>query len=140
MKILLPVDGSDYTKRMLAWLATHDDVLAKGASFSFITVVPPAPPRVMHFIDRATLDGYYGETAKQVLDPIAEFARRHGWQFDTRSPVGHAAQEIVKAASEDRYDLVVMGSHGHSPVVSVLMGSVAQRVLASCQAPVLIIR
>ena len=23
MKILLPVDGSSYTKRMLAWLTTH---------------------------------------------------------------------------------------------------------------------
>ena len=29
MKILLPVDGSLYTKKMLAYLATHTDMFAK---------------------------------------------------------------------------------------------------------------
>ena len=45
MKILLAVDGSDYTKRMLAYLATHEEMLGKADSFTALTVVPAIPPR-----------------------------------------------------------------------------------------------
>jgi nucleotide-binding universal stress UspA family protein len=34
----------------------------------------------------------------------------------------------------------VMGSHGHSTLGSLVMGSVASKVLAHCRAPVLLIR
>jgi nucleotide-binding universal stress UspA family protein len=33
-----------------------------------------------------------------------------------------------------------MGSHGHGTIGSLVMGSVATRVLASCKTPVLLIR
>ncbi|UUX95021.1 universal stress protein [Aquabacterium sp. J223] len=140
MKILVAVDGSDYTKRLLAWLATHDELLAKEVSYTFIAVVPPLPPIATHHIEPSSIDGHYTDTAKAVLDPVAEFARRHGWRFDTRAPVGRAGNEIAKAATGDRYDLVAMGSHGHSAVGSLVMGSVTQQVLASCRVPVLIVR
>ena len=45
MNILLTVDGSAYTKKMLAHLATHEDLL--GASHSYgtvLTVQSPLPP------------------------------------------------------------------------------------------------
>ena len=140
MKILLAVDGSACTKRMLAWLATHDEVLAKGGSYTFLHVVTPVPPQVTHFVDRGSIEDYYRDTAKAVLDPVAEFARRHGWTHDTRSTIGRSGDEIAKAAEEGGYDLVVRGSHGHSAAAGLLMGSVAQRVLAACRAPVMIVR
>jgi nucleotide-binding universal stress UspA family protein len=36
--------------------------------------------------------------------------------------------------------LIVMGSHGHSSLGNVVLGSVANRVLARCKTPVLLIR
>jgi nucleotide-binding universal stress UspA family protein len=36
-------------------------------------------------------------------------------------------------------DLIVMGTHGHSALGNVVMGSVATGVLARCKAPVLLI-
>jgi nucleotide-binding universal stress UspA family protein len=33
-----------------------------------------------------------------------------------------------------------MGSHGHGAIGALLMGSVAQRVIAKCSVPVLLIR
>jgi nucleotide-binding universal stress UspA family protein len=47
---------------------------------------------------------------------------------------------IAKAANEAKVDLVVMGSHGHSALGSLVMGSVTSRVMANCTAPVLIVR
>jgi nucleotide-binding universal stress UspA family protein len=36
--------------------------------------------------------------------------------------------------------MVVMGSHGHGALGALLMGSAAQRVLAKCSVPVLLVR
>lgn len=138
MKILLAVDGSDYTKRMLAWLATHDDVLAKGATFTFFTVVTPLPAHVARYLQQDMSQTFYEDGAKQVLDPVTEFARRHDWRFDARSSVGQPAELIVEAARG--CDLVVMGSHGHGALGTLLLGSVVQRVLASSRVPVLVVR
>ena len=46
MKVVLAVDGSAYTKKMLGYLAAHDELFsADGNSFSVITVQAPLPPR-----------------------------------------------------------------------------------------------
>ena len=42
MKILVPADGSPYTKRMLAYLAAHDEWLGGQHQYTVITVVPGA--------------------------------------------------------------------------------------------------
>ena len=43
MKILLPVDGSEYTKRMLAYVAAHDELLGGDHEYFVLTVVPSIP-------------------------------------------------------------------------------------------------
>jgi len=54
--------------------------------------------------------------------------------------VGSAGELIAKAAEAGAFDLVVMGSHGHSALGNLVMGSVATRVLAHCKVPVLLVR
>ncbi len=43
MNILLAVDGSDYTKRMLAYLTTHDDLFTPQQQFTLFTAQPLIP-------------------------------------------------------------------------------------------------
>ncbi len=140
MNILLAVDGSDYTKRMLAYLAAHEELLASSAEFTALTVVPRVPPEVTQFIDQKTLASYYAEQAERVLHPIRRFAEQHGWKPKTCYETGHAAQVISGYAEQGRYDLVVLGSHGHAAFGSLVMGSVATAVVAHCKTPVLIVR
>ena len=45
MKILLAVDGSPYTKKMLAYLATHAEMFGNKNTFSLLNVQLPLPPR-----------------------------------------------------------------------------------------------
>ena len=45
MKILLAVDGSATTKRMLATLAAHDEMLRGDNQYTALTIVPPVPGR-----------------------------------------------------------------------------------------------
>ncbi len=140
MKVLLAVDGSEFTKRMLAWLAVHNELIGADAEHVFITVTPALTPHVTRYLDNKMEQGYYDEQASSVFGPITEFGRRHGWKMSTLSPVGQPAQEIAKAAKQGHYDLVMMGSHGHSPIGDLVLGSVVQRVLSTCKTPVLIVR
>ena len=45
--------------------------------------------------------------------------------------------EIVECAAREKADLIVMGTHGHSGIKHVLLGSVAERVVRHCPVPVL---
>jgi ACR3 family arsenite transporter len=53
---------------------------------------------------------------------------------------GHPVQEIIAAVDDGKYDMVVMGTHGHSLISDLLIGSVARGVVHKCKVPVLTIR
>jgi nucleotide-binding universal stress UspA family protein len=140
MKILLAVDGSEFTKNMLAYLAARDELTGKHNQFTVLTVVPPVPTQVTHFINRNSLDDYYKEQAESVLKPIQAFAAQKGWELTTQQAVGNAADVISSTATQGHYDMIVIGSHGHGTLGALVMGSVVTRVLAGCKIPVLVIR
>jgi nucleotide-binding universal stress UspA family protein len=140
MKILLPVDGSDYTKRTLSYIAAHDELLGEGHEYTALTAVTPVPEHAARFLDRTTLDGHYAEQAEEILRPLKQFAEQQGWKFRAVHVQGHAAEAIAAFAESEKVDLIVMGTHGHSAIGNVVLGSVANGVLARCKAPVLLIR
>jgi len=140
MKILLAVDGSPCTRRMLAYIAAHDELLKTGHDFTALTVVPPIPQHAASYLSTDVIHSYYAEQAEQVLKPVRAFAQQNGWTLDTRQVVGHAGDVIAELAESGKYDLVIMGSHGHGALTGAVLGSVATRVLAKCQTPVLLVR
>jgi nucleotide-binding universal stress UspA family protein len=139
MKVLLAVDGSDYTTRMLAYLAAHKELLGAADEYTAVTVVTPIPPHAARHVDRNTLADYYREEADKVLAPLAESAAQRGWKLATVSRHGHAAEEIADLAASGDFDLIVMGTHGHSAFGSFVLGSVASGVLARARKPVLLV-
>jgi len=61
-------------------------------------------------------------------------------QAKTIVKVGHVGETIAKVADSGRYDLLVMGSHGHGAIATLVVGSVTTQVLAHCKVPVLLVR
>lgn len=140
MKILVAVDGSAFTKRMLAYLAAHDEWLGSTHEYTVITVVPAIPPRAKAVLDPEMVKAYYGEEGEKVFKPIRTFFERRGIAARYLAKTGPAADLIAKEATAGRYDLLMMGSHGHSTLGSLIMGSVATRTLSQCKTPVLLVR
>lgn len=140
MKILLPVDGSSFTKRMLAWLVTHEDWLAAGHEYTVLTVVPMIPPHAASVFPADQLKSYYEDTAEAIFKPIRKFTAKHDLATAYVSKIGHAPEVIAKMADKGKFDLVIMGSHGHSNLMNLVTGSVATRVLATSKVPVLLVR
>ncbi|MDL2336299.1 MAG: universal stress protein [Pseudomonadota bacterium] len=140
MKILLAVDGSSYTKRMLAFLAARDDFLGDHHEYTVITVTPKIPPNAARFFAGTTLQDYYGEETDAILAPVKAFLSQLGWTVHYRHEVGPPAEMIAATAEDGHFDLLVLGSHGQSALGNLVMGSVATGVLARCRTPVLLIR
>jgi nucleotide-binding universal stress UspA family protein len=53
---------------------------------------------------------------------------------------GVVASEIVSTAQDERFDLIVMGTHGRTGIQHALMGSVAEKVVRRAPCPVLTVR
>mgnify|MGYP001602389525 CR=1 FL=1 len=80
MKILVAVDGSDYTKRMLAYLTAHDEWLGPQHRYTIFTAAMAVPPRAASALDRALLKSYYADEAERVFKPIRSFLTKQGFQ------------------------------------------------------------
>jgi nucleotide-binding universal stress UspA family protein len=140
MKMLIAVDGSAYTQRLLAYIAAHDEWLGNRHEYHVLHVVLAVPHRAAAFAGPDAVARFHEEDAEDVLRPIRAFLAqqqipaRYSWQ------VGHPSKVIAAKAEKGRYDVVLMGSHGHGELANVVLGSVATQVLAACRTPVLIVR
>ena len=54
--------------------------------------------------------------------------------------IGHPAEEIICYADENKFDLIVMATHGRSGIGRWALGSVAEKVLRASKVPVLLAR
>jgi nucleotide-binding universal stress UspA family protein len=140
MKILLAVDGSAHTKKMLAYLATHMETLGRDNEFTALTVEPPLPPRARSIVGKDVADSFHAESAAKVLAPVTQFLERHDVNLKTVFKVGPAGETIATFAESGKFDLLIMGSHGHGALGNLVIGSVATKVLATCKVPVLLVR
>jgi len=140
MKILVAVDGSSYTKRMLAYLAAHDEWLGEHHEYTAVHSVMAVPPRAAAALDKAVLQAYYEAEAEKVFKPIRTFFNKQKLKVSYVAKIGHAADNIASVASKGKFDLLVMGSHGHGTLGNLVMGSVATKVMAHCETPVLLVR
>lgn len=140
MKVLLAVDGSAHTKKMLAYLVTHEELFASSNSFTLLTVQPQLPPRARSMVGKEAVEAYQREEAEKVLGPATQFLMRHGINPKSVAKVGHAGETICKVADTGKFDMLVMGSHGHGVFGNLVMGSVATQVLSQSKVPVLLVR
>ena len=78
--------------------------------------------------------------AEQSLAARAAQLGQAGVTARWRVSVGVPFEEIVKAAQEERADMIVIGTHGRGGLNSLLLGSVAERVIRTAPCPVLTVR
>jgi nucleotide-binding universal stress UspA family protein len=75
-----------------------------------------------------------------MLERAAERARNHGIVTQLVLRAGDAADELLAAADEDDCCMLVMGTHGRSPQVRFIVGSVAMAVVERAHIPVVTVR
>ena len=139
MKILLAVDGSAYTKKMLAYLAAHELFSPKNEYTAF-TAQLVLPTQARSALGKELVHKYYEDEGQRVMGPVTKYLERHGVTAKCLWKTGKPGELIAKMAEDGKFDLVVMGSHGHGALMNLVVGSVATQVLAGCKVPVLVVR
>lgn len=86
---------------------------------------------------------YAGEEQPAIqgkLDDAAQRLAAAGRQVTTRIVRGEPETALDKLVSEEGFDLLVMGTHGHSRIRSLIIGSTTTAMIQACKVPVLLYR
>ena len=140
MKILLAADGSKFTKKALTFLMTSKNLATADDELIVFHVQDPVSPQIQKKLGSAEVEAYQLGQAEKVLKPIKQFLDKQAVSYRCVWVVGAVASEIIRVSKKERVQMIVMGAHGHGMLVRALMGSVAQRVMADCNIPVLMIK
>ena len=77
------------------------------------------------------------ETSQKVMREIPYCPLK---EENVMAAVGDPVTQIVSLAQEGRFDLVIMGTHGHGKLEKAIIGSVASEVVRTCPNPVMVVR
>ena len=128
MTLLLAIDGSHYSHRMVTYIASNELLFRPEHDYVLLHALPDT--------------GFGSPVAPEddVLDAPAAFLLNQGFACRTLMRRGPPAVTLIDAAVDLQANLIVMGCRGHSPLTSMVLGSVTQEVLARSHVPVLVIR
>lgn len=136
-KILVAFDGSASSQK--AFRAATDLGLKLNAKLIILTVVhipdfSPSMDEVEETIDEA--EKHYQPLLRELL----EYGEKNGLEIKTVMKRGHPAETIIKYASDNEIDLIIMGTRGLGGFKKMVIGSIAQRVVSYSNTPVMVIR
>jgi len=140
-RILLPTDFSVCAER--AFSLARGLAASLGAELVLLHVLVETSPFSEGPFSSERVREVYAAVrrwAEAELAKWADAARAAGIKVRTDLRVGAPFQEIVASATEERADLVVMGTHGRGGLGRFLLGSVADRVIRLAPCPVLTVR
>ena len=80
------------------------------------------------------------EDGKAILAKGEETVKAKGIPVETRLKQGVPAEELLRAAVDEKADLIVLGSRGLSQVRAFFLGSVSDKVSHHAKCPALIVR
>ena len=144
MKILLPVDGSEFSQA--ATQAIVSQTRPEGVEVLVLRVVEP----LIFSIPPQMASGYAPEQDEIIKEEIrqtqesvnqaSQALRSAGITVNTRIVEAEARNGILDIAAKWRPDLIVLGSHGRKGLQRFLLGSVAEFVARHADCSVEIVR
>ena len=145
--ILLPIDVSPWSKAAF----DHAVSLAArtNATLDLLYVWPGHNDVACERFEELDAQGPFVSTGRTAfastlegreLEALMNLARSFGIRVRGRLESGSPARAILRVASDDHYDLIVMGTHGRTGMAHLLFGSVAEEIVRSAPCPVLTVR
>jgi nucleotide-binding universal stress UspA family protein len=138
--VVAPVDMSDASANALRTALSIGLIDTKGATLLHAFDAPDKGKMLVGDSDQVSIDGYVASERRRAMDELAGFLiakdlKHVPWSFHLEEDAPMEA--ISRAVSEMRPDLLVMGTHGRSALVKMLMGSVTEEALRSLNVDIL---
>jgi nucleotide-binding universal stress UspA family protein len=135
MKILVPVDGSQNAlagvRHALRLVAGQPD-----GQVWLANVQPELNRHISQFVSRRTIDESRAARARAAMREAEGLVEGAGVRSRSVLLVGEPSRAIADYADRERFDHIVMGTSRKSPLLRVLSGSIANRLVAIAQVPV----
>lgn len=145
-RIVCAVDFSDCSMRALAYAMSLAQEADARLTLVHVIEVPPEAPADFHqtvFPGPRTLTEYVAaaeaERRAHLADAVPDAVRAY-CTVETIVPTGKPYREILRVASEQQSDLIVIGIHGRGAADLMFFGSTAQHVVREASCPVLTLR
>jgi nucleotide-binding universal stress UspA family protein len=164
-KILYPTDLSETGRRAFAYAASLANLY--GADLTVFHVLEEGPeldPRLVGYVSDELWEEIKQRDVKEatemlirrrrddaaIRDCVGAFCEKAQFgvpeeayvTYDIDVALGQPVPEIVRKAREGSYDLIVLGSHGHSTLVEAMefmIGDTARNVLRRSRVPVVVV-
>jgi len=148
-KILVPLDGSEHSLKALEEAAQLAKIFSGKITLISVYSVQPimiggqsasgygailTGAEVSRMIEAAQKSG------NKILQDAEQKISATGVQVEKKLVEGHTVQEIVRAANEGNFDLIVIGARGISHIREMLLGSVTDGVIHHAHCAVLVIK
>lgn len=114
------------------------DVLVTPLTSPEVGVLEPEPP--VYAENRGQAIERTEHELEEYLESVSGPIRETGSQVHTVVRLGEPERQIVDFAKKGGYDLIVMATHGRSGLSELVQGSIAEAVVRSGVAPVLLVR
>jgi nucleotide-binding universal stress UspA family protein len=149
LRVGIAIDGSAYGLAAVRYVLKHRDLFGRVPDLQLIHVVPDLFSAYVPGLALAPTPMFSPEQAiegqraafESAVAPVRRIIKRAGLTAAEVRLIGNSpGDEIAAHARKNRLDMLVLGSHGHGAFTSVVLGSVATRVAARCETPLLVIR
>lgn len=137
-KILIPMDGSQHALRALDQVLQRPD--RDALDIHLLNVQLPVDGNVRTFISAQDLEIYHREEGMAALREALQKLDAAGVRSQHHILTGHPGDVISRFAQQGDFDEIVMGTHGRTGLVKLVMGSVASEVSAKTGAKVTLIK
>ena len=143
MKILVAVDDSPHSARAVRFVTRMR--WPAGSRVLVANVVTPAltPPRIGSESGVPLLLEVSEEQlrqARELVEQAEEQLREAGIASEGRVPSGDPRDALLRLVSDERVDLLVVGSHGRTGLAKLLLGSVSSHAVTHASCNVLVVK
>jgi len=136
-KILCPTDFSDASLKGLEYAIDLATLFQAEIKVLYVLpIIPPAPNDPNVSFEVPEFERLVHKDSEQKLQAIVE--AKVPKTLKAAAVIGHGspAKEIVRVAEDEKMDLIVIATHGHSGWHHLVLGSVAEKVIRMAHCPV----
>lgn len=137
--ILVAVDGSAVSDRAVRHAV---DLISAGlaAELHLVNVQPNLGGAISSFVSKEQIDTHHREEGNKCLATSLALVKAAGIDAKIHIGVGRQGQVVHDYVDKLGAGLVVLGTRGHTGLAGVLLGSVAQDVIAHVKVPVTLVK
>lgn len=142
MKILVPIDGSEQSGKIIVRLLNMIALYKDTVELHLLNVQHPVPygNRISSVIGHDQIQKYHHEQGDLALKKSREALDAAKVAYKHHIVVGDPAEIIIQFARENGCAQIFMGTHGMGAVSGMLLGSVATKVVHLSTIPVTLVR